>query len=108
MGYKSKKPKGLKIKKTDTPSYYGNREEDDTLWNDEQVINYFGKRGKRKDWPVWTSQYGYGRILSDYEKYNSAPTTLGFNPMMNEHQGYKILNYLYKRGNFRSGRERFM
>jgi hypothetical protein len=110
MGYQSKKPKGLKIKKTDTPYYYTNKEEEDTdhWWNDKQIIDYFGTKPKSREWPPWTSQYGFGNFMIDYEKYNQYPMKNSFNPNMNEHYGYRILNALYKRGKYRPGGQNLM
>ena len=107
MGYKTKKPADLKVKKTnaDVPSYYTrnlSKDQDYSWWNDNQISDYLGTRMKNRDWPVWTTKYGYGHFTNDYARLNRhSKLDSFFKPMSDEHQGYYTLNEFSKEKNYR-------
>lgn len=100
MGYKAKKPKGLKIAKTSSPpSDYAKSifDYDGYLWTDSQIIDYL-KSQRQRELPPWTANYDYTDFYVDFSRYNKyRDTNYNFsNPIF----GYQLLTGLSRRNRY--------
>lgn len=108
MGYKSKKPKDLKLKKTlHPPSDYNKSifDFDDSVSYDKKIIDYLGSR-KRNELPVWTANYPYSDFKDDIARFSnprSSNMIRDYVSVFTPSIGYKILSSLSRKSRFPPG-----
>ena len=103
MGYKSKKPKGLKVTKASQPPSDYNKsifDWDDTVFYDKEIIDYLGSRRRRDFPPVWTVNYPYQDLRTDFARKNSFRNVdMNYPPPM----GYQLLSVLHRNNRYTPG-----